>query len=197
MVKWTTDRAIPFFLLALALPLPLAAQEFEAAPVFAAEDVFPRERLEGPGYKVEPPVQNDGFANFFTVTMPDGDTIEVESSDLLWIRIDELRKLEIMKEVSGSGEFASAMGEAAKTPFVFAKDMITSPIQTTSGVFVGIGSFFSNIGHGLFGSPSDEEEGVAKRVLAFDATKRAFAHEFQVDPYSTNEPMQDRLKDIS
>jgi len=184
------------FLAALALPLPLAAQEFEAAPVFAAEDVFPRERLEGPGYKVEPTVQNDGFANFFTVTTPDG-SYEIESADLLWVRIDEFRKLEIMKEVSGTGEYATAMGEAAKAPFVFAKDMITSPIQTTGGVFRGIGSFFSNVGHGLFGSPSEEEEGVVKRLLAFDATKRAYAGEFQVDPYSTNEPMQDRLKDLS
>jgi hypothetical protein len=55
---------------------------------------------------------------------------------------------------------------------------------------------FSNIGHAMFGSTSDQEEGVAKAALGVAVAKRAFAKQFGVDPYSTNEPMQSRLNEL-
>ena len=192
-MKWLSCSGT---VLALLLAALVAAQEFEKAPIFGPEDVLPQELLIGPGYELREGVENDGFSNIFFVETPDG-TFKLESRDLLMIRIHEFRALEALKEVSGTKEYATAVGEAAKGPFVFAKDMITSPIQTTGGVFSGIGSYFSNIGHSIFGSPSEEEEGVVKRILGFDATKRGYAQEFEVDPYSTNEPLQDRMKDLS
>src|SRR5262249_29439732 len=61
----------------------------------------------------------------------------------------------------------------------------------------GVGQFFGNIGHSLFGDPSTQEEGTAKAVLGVGVAKRKFAEMFGVDPYSTNEPMQERLGELA
>jgi len=64
-------------------------------------------------------------------------------------------------------------------------------------VVQGTGQFFKGIGHSLFGGGSEQEETVVGATLGTAAAKRAFAAEFQVDPYADNPPMQSRLTDLS
>ncbi|MEM7024716.1 MAG: hypothetical protein AAF637_19375 [Pseudomonadota bacterium] len=185
-------------LLAMALlPAQVAAQEYEAAPVFQASEILPADLISGPGFEVQPEVPNDGYVNLYEVRTPEGKKVEVQSTELLKIRIQELNALVQMNELAGTSVFKDAAIEAAKSPFVFAKDVVTSPIDTMGGVVKGTGQFFKNIGHAMFGSASEQEEGVVGATLGTAAAKRAFAEEFQVDPYSTNEPMQSRLTDLS
>jgi hypothetical protein len=60
-----------------------------------------------------------------------------------------------------------------------------------------VGQFFGNIGHSLFGRPSQQEEGVVKAALGVGVAKRKLAEKFSVDPYSNNEPMQQRLGELA
>ncbi len=189
--------AAPLIAIATAVTAPVAAQEYEAAPTFQAGEILPAELLSGPGFEVAPEVRNDGYVNFYSVTTPDGATLEVQSTELLQIRAQELQALVLMNEITRTGVFKDAAVEAAKSPFVFAKDMVTSPGATMSGVVKGTGQFFKGIGHSLFGGGSEQEESVVGATLGTAGAKRAFAAEFQVDPYSANEPMQSRLTDLS
>ncbi|MEM7024876.1 MAG: hypothetical protein AAF637_20190 [Pseudomonadota bacterium] len=179
------------------LPAQASAQDYEAAPTFQASQILPADLLSGPGYEVQPDVRNDGYINLYELRTPDGKKLEVQSTDLLKIRAQELNALVTMNELAGTSVFKDAAVAAAKSPFVFAKDVVLSPVDTVSGVVKGTGQFFKNIGHAMFGSASDQEEGVVGAALGTAEAKRAFAAEFQVDPYSTNELMQDRLGDLA
>src|SRR5262249_14864169 len=88
-------------------------------------------------------------------------------------------------------------GKAAMSPLRFTKDLITEPGDTVTNTAEGVGQFFGNIGHSLFGNPSTQEEGTAKAVLGVGVAKRKFAENFAVDPYSSNEPMQKRLGELA
>ena len=197
MITKTGRIAAPLIAIAVVVAAPATAQEYEAAPSFQAGEILPPELLSGSGFEVAPEVRNDGFVNFYSVSTPDGDTIEVQSTELLEIRAQELQALVLMNEVSRTSVVKDAAVEAAKSPFVFAKDMVTSPGATMSGVAKGTGQFFKGIGHSLFGGGSEQEETVVGATLGTAAAKRAFAAEFQVDPYADNPPMQSRLTDLS
>jgi len=57
---------------------------------------------------------------------------------------------------------------------------------------------FKNAGDNLFGHKrSEAEEGRLKDVIGFSKTKREYAYQFDVDVYSRNKQLQDRLNDIS
>ncbi len=124
-------------------------------------------------------------------------TLAVDSTDLLRIRAHELEMLAKMEETKRSKVYLDAVKKAATSPLQFAKDLVETPGGTLQGAAEGAGQFFGNIGHSLFGRPSQQEEGVAKAALGVGVAKRKLAEKFTVDPYSSNEPMQSRLGELA
>jgi hypothetical protein len=55
----------------------------------------------------------------------------------------------------------------------------------------------AQVGHSIFGSPSEQETGTFKTILGFDAAKRGIAYKFGVDPYSYNGLLQKSLEDLT
>jgi len=53
------------------------------------------------------------------------------------------------------------------------------------------------VGHSIFGNPSEREEGKFKTAIMFAAAKRKVAYDFEIDPYSSFEPLQSRLNEIT
>ena len=125
------------------------------------------------------------------------EVLEVAGTELLDVRLQEMAAVETMKQLEGTEQFKKAAKTSAKGPLSFAKDLVTSPIDTGRNVIDGVGTFFGSIGHAMFGDPSEEEEGVLKTMIGFDAAKRGLAAEFNVDPYSSNRFLQDQLDEIS
>ncbi|MFQ5974324.1 MAG: hypothetical protein ACE5Q3_18525 [Alphaproteobacteria bacterium] len=175
---------------------PLGAQDFEAPPVLNAAQTVPAELRQGTAWTLSDEVISDGYVNQYVIDHEDGELV-VQSEDLLAIRAHELEALAQLNEISRSQVFADAAVEAAKSPFVFAKDMVTSPVATASGVVKGTGRFVRGIGRGLFGKKGEQEEGVVGATLGTAAAKRAFAEELQIDPYAENELLQARLNDMA
>ncbi len=182
--------------LAGILAIAAAAQESERAPVFRASSVLPAELRGGTEWTVDETVTNDGFVNHYTVRTGEA-TLAVDSTDLLRIRAHELEMLAKMEETKRSTLYLDAVKKAATSPLQFAKDLVETPGGTLQGAAGGAGQFFGNIGHSLFGRPSQQEEGVAKAALGVGVAKRKLAEKFTVDPYSSNEPMQSRLGELA
>jgi hypothetical protein len=179
-------------MLAMAESLPT----FQQTPIkLQASKVLAKDLLRGDNYTVNESVENDGLVNIYMLE-PGEDEIRVETTALLLIRISELRALKVLEEMSGSEEFMKGVGEAVVAPVKGAAAMVTAPVETTKGIVKGTGRFFSNVGRSIT-SKDPHQENVVGAALGYDATKRAYAFEFGVDPYTSFEPLANRLGTIA
>ena len=159
-----------------ALFAPTAmSQNFERTPiVLLAAGVLPKDLLIGPNYRIRDNVINDGIINIYELNTNYG-PLRVESTALLVKRIAELK----------------ALAQAGTAPLKTAEGLIVNPVGTVEGIGTGIGHFFTNLSSSITGS-SPYKDDVFNSVLGQSSYKRAFAHEFGVDPYSPYEPLKRR-----
>lgn len=190
-------------LIALGLAMPgllapvRAGDTFEAPPVFQAAQVLPAKLLKGPYHKVAPTVRNDGAMNHYTVESKFG-RVTADSTAELKIRIDEMRALAAMQKVDTKDQFARQAKQGGKDAVKGAKSLVTNPVGTLQGAFAGIGKIAERAGDALMGDPpSDAEDSRLENAIGFSSTKRDYAAEFRVDPYSTNPLLQKRLEEIA
>lgn len=173
-----------------------AQQTNEAQAVFRASALLPGQNLAGPNYRIEETVRNDGLMNRYTV-MVAGKPYTVDGNALMRIRLSELKALEFMETVKKTDVYTKSLKKAATGPLSTAKAMVTKPIDTVKGAATGVGKFFGNIGHAMFGGASEQEEGVFKTVIGFATAKRKFAYGFGIDPYTTFPPVKEVLEEIA
>ncbi len=182
--------------LLVAVSAPAAAQAFEANPTLRAGDVLPAKLVRGEFHTVDDAVQNDGVMNRYKLRIPQGE-LNVVGTDRLEIWIEESAALQKMEEVKRSEVFGEALKNSVKAPVKFAGNLVKDPAGTVEDVGKGAGEFFNSIGHSLFGGASEKESGTVETVVGYDAIKRQFAFQFGVDPYTTNELVQERLVELS
>ena len=175
---------------------PAAAQDYQKVPVtFHVEEVLPKEVIDSPYYSIGKTVRNDGLINTYELKTADGST-SVESTALLYIRLNELRAIERMAELKKTDVYKEAVVKTGTKPLETAKDAITSPIDTTKNVVSGIGKFFGDVGRAAL-SDDPYQEGVLKTAIGYAPVKRKFAFQFGVDPYSSYQPLQDALNEVA
>jgi hypothetical protein len=114
-----------------------------------------------------------------------------------------LRKLEHeiwaigqLKNVTRSDAFLKSLKDQAGKPLVFAKDVITSPVDTLSGIPKGVGRLFGNIATAVTTKRNPAQESRATEVLLVGSFKRDYAARVNVDPYSSNQVLQEELEKI-
>ena len=175
-----------------------AAQEkFESSQTLRASQILPPELLRGPNHGVEERVLNDGYLNHYKINSKFGQ-YTVVSTPLLRKRVHEINAIAELEKVRGTKEFMDSFKESGFKTLEGAKSLITSPVKTTVGVIGGIGAIFKSAGDNLFGHErSEAEESRLKDVIGFSKVKREYAYQFDVDVYSRNQPLQDRLDDLS
>ena len=122
--------------------------------------------------------------------------MEIESTEALLTRINELNALHHMEQLKKTSAFKDALVKGAKAPYYTAKGLVTEPVTTVKGVGSGIGQWFSNIGRSAV-SKDPHQEGVASAVLGYAGVRRQYAYEYNINPYTTFEPLQKQLREIS
>ena len=157
--------------------------------------VVPDGKMVGKGYKIDAEAVNDGFSNTYTLVTEVGN-VQATSDYQLARQIQEINALIILDEMSRAGVFGDAMKEGVLAPFRGAKALVTAPVETTTGAVKGVGRWFGNIGRAV-ASDDPYQEGGISAATGWANTKRAFALELGVDPYTDWEPLQKALTSVA
>ncbi len=97
-------------------------------------------KLEGKGYTIDPVALNDGYANTYALKTEVGE-VKAVSDYRLARRIQEIRALIILDEMSRSGVFGDAMKEGIMALIRGGKQLVTAPVETTKGAVKGVGGW--------------------------------------------------------
>ncbi len=110
-------------------------------------------------------------------------------------RIQEVQALKALDEMSRAGVFGDSLRNGALAPIEGLVDLAKSPVETSKGAAKGVGRWFSNIADSV-SSDDPHQEGALSAAAGWAATKRAFAVELNVDPYTDWEPLQQALVSV-
>jgi len=109
----------------------------------------------------------------------------------------EIAAIGQLKNVTRSEAFLKSLKDQAGKPLVFVKDVVTSPVDTLTGIPKGVGRLFGNISSSVTSKRNPSQETRTKEVLLVGSFKRDYAAKFNVDPYSSNKVLQDELDKIA
>jgi hypothetical protein len=209
------------YALAVALffaPQMLWAQssgQFEQPPIINASQLLPEAALSGPGYHVQRLVPTNGAMGRYTIVADravfheDAGTYQVESLDLLKIRLSEIPAIAYLEDVSKSGVFAKTLAQSAERPVADAANMVIHPMDTVTGLPSGIGSFFGRVSLGVgeiassasnsFGSgkAAGQTANATMTALGYDQVRRDLARKLHVDPYSSDPILTKKLNSVA
>jgi hypothetical protein len=191
------------------------AGQFEQPPTINATQLLPESALSGPGFHVEHQVPTNGAMGQYTIVADasvfqgDAGTYQVQSLNLLKIRLSEIPAIAYLENVSKTGVFANALAQSAERPVTAAANMVIHPMDTVTGLPSGIGSFFGRVtmGAGAIASSASNSFGSGKAAgqtanatmtaLGYDQVRRDLARKLHVDPYSSDPILTKKLNSVA
>lgn len=173
-----------------------AAEEFQKPPItLEASEVLPKNLLTGPNYRIKETVENDGFVNIYELETSYG-PLRVEGTVHLLVRLNELKALQRMEKLKETDVYTEALKKGGKIPHRSEQARVTDPVDTIKDAATGIGGWFSDVGRSIVST--DPHKAHAPETAAWQApTKRQFAYDFGINPYSGYQPLQKVLNEIS
>jgi hypothetical protein len=188
--------------------LPLAAgggQADEAAPSVRAASILAPAQRSGAHFTVADRVAVAGYFYEFQLTSDFGPFTALGRSELT-TRIDEIRAIAALQDVSRSEVFLASAGGAVVDIGKGAASAVVKPVETAKGIGAGIKRFGVNLGRASKRA-MDEEGGAetgesggetaANTVLGVSKAMREWARKVNADPYTTNLTLRDALKNIA
>ena len=161
---------------------------------------MPAEILSGPYHHVEEAVTNDCFTNYYTIQSDFGN-FKAFGNDMLITRVHEIYALAKIIEIKKSKVFSDSMTAAAMSPLQGAYHTITNPVGTVSSVPKSAARYIGKAGRKVTGANVKSGEhfkyNIAATMLGYTKAKKEIAEKLTVDPYSSNEQLQNELKDIA
>ena len=209
-------------LVALALgSSALGSAAFERVRDFTAQELLTPAQIKGPHHQVEKAVPTDGYLHIFKVTT-DWGVLEAEGLSQLRVRLDEVRALTQLDEVSKSEVFLKSAGGAVLNVGKGLGAVVKNPEETAQGLGKGLKRFGTNVGRkakrasdeAVDGAKTSHEEkqeggdksstekaasaagGVANSALGVSGAARKWAQKVGADPYTTNAVLKKALTDI-
>jgi len=173
-----------------------AAAEYETPKNRLAKDVLPAAVAAGADYTVGDPVVSDGYMYQFKVKSPYV-VFDVTGTGALRKLEREIWAIGQLKQVTKSEAFLKSLKDQAGKPLVFAKDVVTKPGETLSGIPKGVGRLFSNASTAITNTKDPSQESAARELLLVGSFKRDYAARFEVDPYSSNPVLQGAVTSLS
>ena len=183
-------------LLVAAFSQVTVAAEFEPTPLqLNTALIVPDDRMVGPGYKLDSVAVNDGFSNTYIIETNLGNR-EATSDYQLARTIQEVNALNALEAMSRTDVFGDAMKGGALSAYEGGKALVEAPVETTKGAVKGIGRWMGNVGRAAR-SKDPYQENAFSSAVGWAGTRRAFALELGVDPYTDWEPLQDALTSVA
>jgi len=184
--------ALSLLLPHFAAAAPKAVDAVEEPPTLSAASLLPDAVLIGPNHSVDDKVVNDGYLNIYTLHSPKGD-LHVESTALLYTRIQELAAAAAMNQVNMGAEMGKSVAKSAVGAVSGAFNLIVHPADSLSSV----GKSFSRAQASAQSERPKVDDGAVGELLGYNRAKRDYAKAFSVDPYSDNPILQAALKRLA
>ena len=208
---------------ALLMTWPAAAQtkaSFEPAPVLAGSELVPAALLKGPLHTVAEPITLDGYFGRFLIESKFGN-FSVVGANMLGVRVNELRAIEVLQEVQTSQAFQESLARAAQAPIQLVQSAFTNPVGTVENVGQGLGNVLGRVGFlarsgaqsvadsttssraqtpsGLPPAPAGEAMPPAFNgdPFGYNKARRDWARQLNIDPYTSNPVLRPLLDNAS
>lgn len=195
-------------LLTLASVAAIGQAADEAPPTFTASSLLSSEVRKGPHHAVKETVKTEGFFHHFEITSDYGE-LQATGMSQLTTRLNEVRALAALDEVSKSEVFLKSAGGAVLNVGKSTMKVVTEPVDTAKGIGSGVKRLGVNLGRmskravDSAGNESEAAapkenaaEGTANAVLGVSGAMRRWARKVGADPYTTNQVLFEALKDI-
>lgn len=195
----------PLFYVCCLVSSSISAQtpsaDYDARPSLKASEILQSAYLSNPHFKVREEVNTYLGLNHYVIESQFG-TFVAHGNQMLQERAAEILALVRLREMTNSRQYAEGVKAAAKVPFSVADDLIHSPVDTLSGVPKGVGKFLGRLGRGVQETTTgrernESEDGVLKSAAGLSSTKRKLCADLGVNPYSTNEVLQNELDRVA
>jgi hypothetical protein len=180
----------------------------EPPPSFTAPALLAPDVRKGPHHIVNESVKTEGYFHEFGITSDYGQLSAVGLSQLT-TRLNEIRALAALDDVSKSKVFLESAGGAVLNVGKSAVKVVTDPVDTAKGVGSGFKRLGINLGRmskrAVDSVGNDTEsaapkenagEGAANSVLGVTGAMRRWARKVGADPYTSNPVLFTALKDI-
>jgi len=197
-----------------------SASQFEQPPVVGISEFLPVNLQSGNGYYLGQQVPTNGAMGQYTIIAnadvfgSNAGTYQVESLDLLKIRLSEIPAIAELDNVSSTAVFAQAVASSAARPVADAAQMVVHPMETVTGLPSGIGQFFNRVNLGaeqVYSKATNSSESGGQRLtqaagetanltltaLGYDQVRRDLARKLHVDPYSSNPILTEKLNHVA
>jgi hypothetical protein len=189
----------PFFsVLGQSVSAPTNTEE---PPTLSAKDILKPEFLTGDGFSVTDEVPTSTGRNRYLITSEYGE-FGADGNIMLERRIREVVAIRKLKEVSRTDAYKKALKAAVASPLGVAKDAVTNPVGTITGIPKGLFKFVNRAGQNVKEKTQGRErnpyeDSKAASLVGFAKAKRLVAIQLGVDPYSNNETLQRELNGIT
>jgi len=175
-----------------------ANQSLEQPPILKASEVLKPAILRGPNHTVQENIPTAGFLNHYTVLTNSG-TYQIKGNALLAKRVHEFNAMSALANIQKSDEFKKSLASAAKMPLKMVENLIDDPSGTAKQIGEGAKRFVHRAGE-IFqrkGKKTKEEDNAFQSALGFSKEKRKICWDLKVDPYTTNQALQEKLDDLA
>src|SRR5207237_2099976 len=167
----------------------------------SAKEILNPDFLAGDGFTVQDEVPTSTGRNRYLIISEYGE-FEADGNIMIECRIKEVAAIRKLKEVSRTDEYKKALKAAVASPLGVAKDVVTNPVGTITGIPKGLFKFANRMGQSVKEKTekrqrSQYEDSNAASLIGFSKAKRTVAIQLGVDPYSSNETLQRELNGIA
>ena len=173
----------------------VVAADYETPKNRTTKEVLPAGQIKGPDFLVVEPVRADGYMYHFTVKSTYGQ-FNVSGLGALRKLEHEIWAIGQLQGVTRSDAFLRSLKDQAGKPITFAKDVVTNPGETLSGIPQGVGRLFSNVASAVTNTKDPSQDTTSQELLLIGSFKRDYATHYNVDPYSSNQILQYELEKI-
>jgi hypothetical protein len=194
--------------------------QFEQPPVVNLSEFLPVNMQSGNGYYLGQQVPTNGAMGQYTIIAnadvfgSDAGTYQVESLDLLKIRLSEIPAIAELDNLSSTSVFAQEIAASAARPVADAAQMVVHPMDTVTGLPSGVGELFDRVSLGageLYSTATNASESGEQRAsqaagetanitltaFGYDQLRRQLARKLHVDPYSSDPILTKKLNHVA
>src|SRR5262245_17053342 len=169
---------------------------WEVPPLFSAAGLLTPAWLKGPHHSVQDDLVNDGAQYHFVVSSEFG-TFPAIGLPMLRTRVIEIEAIAALKDARQSEVFVDALKFQLLHPLHGLKILLTEPRRLGRSVGGGLLEFLAIPGQASKLEGSEQEDSMTKSAIGFSYLKRKIAFQFGVDPYSSNQALQDELNELT